>query len=90
MWGAPPLPPGSMDRSSRSPQGSEPALGHPFVSLDGKSHREVKTQKGFQDGGQGAEGGIVANLEVFDFHSTVESLEMSPSQTPALSSRRES
>lgn len=37
------------------------------------------------DGGEGAEGGIVVILEVFDLHSTMQSSEMSPSQTPALS-----
>lgn len=65
------------------PHRSEPAFGHPFVFLDGKSHREVKTQRDFQDGQQGAKGRIVADLEVFNFHSTVKSFGDVPIPDPS-------
>lgn len=45
---------------------------------------------GLEDGGEEAKEGIVANLKAFDFHSTMQSSEISPSQTPALSSKGES
>lgn len=45
---------------------------------------------GLEDGGEEAKEGIMANLKAFDFHSTMRSSEISPSQTPALSSKGES